>query len=113
MTAAPCSAQSLRVARSHYVTSSTVSTPSVLRPMRSGWSAAEHAVRAVASDEGRCDRPARTWGAPRTTKRPALGAAMLAGVGAGTFSDLDEAVAALTVLDPAVYDPDHATTADL
>ncbi len=42
----------------------------------------------------------------------ALGAAMLAGVGAGTFSDLDEAVAALTVLDPAVYHPDHATTAD-
>ena len=41
----------------------------------------------------------------------ALGAAMLAGVGAGTFSDLDEAVAGLTILDPAIYEPDGGTTA--
>ena len=41
----------------------------------------------------------------------ALGAAMLAGVGAGTFGDLDEAVAALTVLDAAIYEPDPGTSA--
>jgi xylulokinase len=41
----------------------------------------------------------------------ALGAAMLAGVGAGTFSDLDEAVAALAILDGVVYDPDPTTFA--
>jgi xylulokinase len=41
----------------------------------------------------------------------ALGAAMLAGVGAGTFADLDEAVGALTVLDPATYEPDASTAA--
>jgi xylulokinase len=40
----------------------------------------------------------------------ALGAAMLAGVGAGTFRDLDEAVAALTTLEPVGYDPDHRTS---
>jgi xylulokinase len=40
----------------------------------------------------------------------ALGAAMLAGVGAGTFADLDEAVATLTTLDPVVYEPDPKTT---
>jgi xylulokinase len=39
----------------------------------------------------------------------AIGAAMLAGVGAGTFADLDEAVAGLTTLDPAVYEPDAST----
>jgi hypothetical protein len=36
---------------------------------------------------------------------------MLAGVGAGTFADLDEAVGALTVLDPATYEPDASTDA--
>ena len=41
----------------------------------------------------------------------ALGAAMLAGVGAGTFANLDEAVAGLTALDPTVYEPDGATSA--
>ncbi len=41
----------------------------------------------------------------------ALGAAMLAGVGAGTFRDLDEAVDRLTVLEPAMYEPDRATAA--
>jgi xylulokinase len=40
----------------------------------------------------------------------ALGAAMLAGVGAGTFDDLDDAVAGLTTLDPSVYEPDTRTT---
>ena len=40
----------------------------------------------------------------------ALGAAMIAGVGAGMFSDLDEAVAALTQLDPATYEPDPTTS---
>lgn len=40
----------------------------------------------------------------------ALGAVMLAGVGAGTFDDLDEALAALTALDPVVYEPAPATS---
>jgi hypothetical protein len=31
---------------------------------------------------------------------------MLAGVGAGTFRDLDEAVDRLTVLEPTTYEPD-------
>jgi xylulokinase len=41
----------------------------------------------------------------------ALGAAMLAGVGAGTFADLDEAVGALTTIDAVACDPDPATSA--
>jgi xylulokinase len=41
----------------------------------------------------------------------ALGAAMLAGVGEGTFRDLDEAVDRLTVLEPRAYDPDPSTRA--
>lgn len=45
-----------------------------------------------------------------TDEATALGAAMLAGVGAGTFRDLDEAVAALTTLDPTVYEPDASTS---
>ena len=45
-----------------------------------------------------------------TDEATALGAAMLAGVGAGTFTDLDEAVAALTTLDPTAYDPDPTTS---
>ena len=45
-----------------------------------------------------------------TDEATALGAAMLAGVGAGTFGDLDEAVAALTTLDPLAYDPDPTTS---
>jgi len=53
-----------------------------------------HRVRVLADDEA-----------------TALGAAMLAGVGAGTFADLDEAVTALTTLDPVAYDPDPATSA--
>ena len=53
-----------------------------------------HRVRVLADDEA-----------------TALGAAMLAGVGAGTFADLDEAVTALTTLDLVAYDPDPATSA--
>lgn len=49
------------------------------------------------------DRPVRVMATDEAT---ALGAAMLAGVGAGTFRDLDEAVDCLTVLDPAVFEPD-------
>ena len=51
------------------------------------------AVRVMASDES-----------------TALGAAMLAGVGAGTFAGLDEAVERLAALEPRVYEPDPATT---
>jgi xylulokinase len=50
------------------------------------------AVRVMASDES-----------------TALGAAMLAGVGAGTFAGLDEAVEQLAVVEPKVYEPDRAT----
>ena len=45
-----------------------------------------------------------------TDEATALGAAMLAGVGAGTFRDLDEAVGTLTTLDPAAFDPDPTTS---
>jgi xylulokinase len=41
-----------------------------------------------------------------TTEATALGAAMLAGVAAGTFRDLDEAVGCLTVLEPGAYEPE-------
>ena len=47
-----------------------------------------------------------------TDEATALGAAMLAGVGAGTFADLDEAVERLTILAPATYEPDPRTAAD-
>ncbi len=53
-----------------------------------------HRVRVLASDEA-----------------TALGAAMLAGVGAGTFADLDEAVGAFTTLDAVAFEPDPATSA--
>ena len=52
-----------------------------------------HTVRVLATDEA-----------------TALGAAMLAGIGAGTFRDLDQAVEQLTVLESRRYDPDPATT---
>ncbi len=51
-------------------------------------------------------RPVRVLATPETT---ALGAAMLAGVGAGTFADLDDAVARLAVLDPVAYEPNPTT----
>jgi xylulokinase len=49
-----------------------------------------------------------------TDEATALGAAMLAGVGAGTFRDLDEAVDRLSVLEPTTYepDPDHRAAYD-
>lgn len=53
-------------------------------------------------------RPVRVLAADEAT---ALGAAMLAGVGAGTFRDLDDAVDRLTVLDPAVFEPAPGTRA--
>lgn len=46
-----------------------------------------------------------------TGEATALGAAMLAGVGAGTFADLDEAVERLAVLEPGVIEPDRELTA--
>jgi xylulokinase len=46
-----------------------------------------------------------------TDESTALGAAMLAGVGAGTFDDLDQAVDRLTTLAPTVYDPEPAAHA--
>lgn len=46
-----------------------------------------------------------------TTEATALGAAMLAGVGAGMFRDIDEAVECLTALEPAVFEPDPTTRA--
>lgn len=48
-------------------------------------------------------RPVRVLATPETT---AVGAAMLAGVGAETFRDLDEAVASLASLEPLTYEPD-------
>jgi xylulokinase len=47
-------------------------------------------------------RPVRTLVAEEAT---ALGAAYLAGATAGTFRDLDDAVARLTVLDPVSFEP--------
>jgi xylulokinase len=41
-----------------------------------------------------------------TDESTALGAAMLAGVGAGTFAGLDDAVERLAVVEPTVYEPD-------
>lgn len=46
-----------------------------------------------------------------TREATALGAAMLAGVGAGTFTDLDEAVDRLAVLEPDIIEPDPAVAA--
>ncbi len=45
-----------------------------------------------------------------TDESTALGAAMLAGVGAGTFDGLDEAVDRLTTLAPVAYEPDPQAT---
>ncbi len=53
-----------------------------------------HSVRVLATDEA-----------------TALGAAMLAAIGAGTFQDLDQAVERLTVLESRTYEPDPTTTA--
>jgi xylulokinase len=46
-----------------------------------------------------------------TDEAAALGAAMLAAVGARTFRDLDQAVDGLTILEPAAFEPDPVTRA--
>ena len=53
-------------------------------------------------------RPVRVLRTPEAT---AVGAAMLAGVGAGIFHDLDDAVARLAVVEPEVYEPNPGTRA--
>lgn len=53
-------------------------------------------------------KPVRRVVNPEAT---ALGAAMIAGVGAGTFGSLDEAAEALVNLDDTIYEPDPATLA--
>jgi xylulokinase len=53
----------------------------------------------------KADVTGRTVRVLTTDESTALGAAMLAGVGAGTFADLDEAVDRLTTLDPLAYEP--------
>ena len=59
----------------------------------------------------KADVTGRTVRIMASDESTALGAAMLAGVGAGTFADLDEAVERLAVTEPATYEPDPATTA--
>lgn len=58
----------------------------------------------------KADVTGRTVRVLTTDESTALGAAMLAGVGAGTFADLDEAVDRLTSLTPVAYEPDPATS---
>jgi xylulokinase len=57
----------------------------------------------------KADVTGRTVRVLTTDESTAMGAAMLAGVGAGTFTDLDEAVERLTTLDPVAYEPDPNT----
>jgi xylulokinase len=56
----------------------------------------------------KADVTGRTVRVLTTDEATALGAAMLAGVGEGTFHDLDEAVDRLTVLEDRAYEPDPA-----
>ena len=58
----------------------------------------------------KADVTGRTVRVLTTDESTAQGAAMLAGVGAGTFSDLDDAVERLTTLAPTAYVPDRSTT---
>ncbi len=58
----------------------------------------------------KADVTGRTVRVLTTDESTALGAAMLAGVGAGTFDGLDDAVDRLTTLGPVAYEPDPATT---
>ena len=58
----------------------------------------------------KADVTGRTVRVLTTDESTALGAAMLAGVGAGTFADLDEAVDRLATLGPVAYEPDPTTT---
>ena len=62
----------------------------------------------------KADVTGRTVRVMASDESTALGAAMLAGVGAGTFAGLDEAVERLAVLEPAAYepDPDHGAAYD-
>ena len=57
----------------------------------------------------KADVTGRTVRVLTTDESTALGAAMLAGVGAGTFADLDEAVDRLATLGPVAYEPDPTT----
>lgn len=57
----------------------------------------------------KADVTGRTIRVLTTDESTALGAAVLAGVAAGTFGDLDEAVDRLAVLDPTAYEPDPTT----
>jgi xylulokinase len=59
----------------------------------------------------KADVTGRTVRVLTTDEATAQGAAMLAGVGAGIFRDLDEAVDRMTVLEPTAYRPDRATEA--
>ncbi len=58
----------------------------------------------------KADVTGRTVRVLTTDESTAQGAAMLAGVGAGTFRDLDDAVERLTTLAPTAYVPDRSTT---
>ena len=58
----------------------------------------------------KADVTGRTVRVLTTDESTAQGAAMLAGVGAGTFSDLDDAVERLTTLAPTAYVPDRSTS---
>lgn len=57
----------------------------------------------------KADVTGRTVRVMASDESTALGAAMLAGVGAGTFAGLDEAVDRLAVLEPGAYEPDPGT----
>ena len=58
----------------------------------------------------KADITGRTVRVLTTDESTALGAAMLAGVAAGTFRDLDQAVERLTTLTPEAFEPDPATS---
>jgi xylulokinase len=57
----------------------------------------------------KADATGRTVRVMASDESTALGAAMLAGVGAGTFANLDDAVERLAVLEPTTYEPDPGT----
>jgi xylulokinase len=59
----------------------------------------------------KADVTGRTVRVLTTDEATALGAAMLAGVGGGTFADLDDAVERLTELEPTAHEPDPTTRA--
>lgn len=57
----------------------------------------------------KADVTGRTVRVMASAESTAVGAAMLAGVGAGTFAGLDEAVERLALMESAAYEPDPAT----